>query len=119
SVYEVRNRKSRWAVRCFLRQVSDQQRRYTLLSQHLQGFSIPSVVDFEYVTDGILVSGQWFPIVRMEWVEGDSLSSYIAQNIKNPHALTNLAKRLRGLVNSLRGNHLAHGDLQHGNILVT
>src|SRR5439155_7650368 len=36
-----------------------------------------------------------------------------------PKSLLNAAAQWRGLVNSLRGSHLAHGDLQHGNVLVT
>jgi formylglycine-generating enzyme required for sulfatase activity len=119
SVYEVRSGKQRWAVRCFLRQVSDQQQRYSLVSRHLEEVWLPPLVGFEYQSQGIRVRGQQFPVVKMEWVEGDVLPAYVERHLKSPGALRKLAAQWRGLVNSLRGNHLAHGDLQHGNILVT
>lgn len=48
-------------MRCFLRQVSDQQRHYAVLSQHLGGLPLSSLVRFQYVTQGIRVGGPWFP----------------------------------------------------------
>jgi formylglycine-generating enzyme required for sulfatase activity len=119
SVYEIRSGSQRYAVRCLLRQVSDQQQRYERLSRHLAGLSLPSLVDFEYLEHGIRVHARWYPVVKMEWVEGVSLHKYVEQNLHNPAVLGKLAARWRGLVNSLRGSRLAHGDLQHGNVLVT
>lgn len=119
SVYEVHNGRRRWAVRCFARQVSDQQHRYALLSQHLGSLSLESLVEFEYLPEGIRVRNQWYPIVKMEWVEGQALHSFVGGHVGDAQTLLLLAKRWRGLVNSLRGNRMAHGDLQHGNILVT
>ncbi len=119
SVYEVRQGTQRWAVRCFLRRVSDQQARYALLSRHLADLSLPSLVSFEFQPQGIRIRGQQFPLVKMDWVDGLALHSYIERRLADSAALRNLAAQWRGLVNSLRGNRLAHGDLQHGNILVT
>lgn len=119
SVYEITSNGQRWAVRCFLRQVSDQQRRYNLLSQHLAGFRIPSLVDFQYLPQGILVRGQWYPVVKMAWADGKTLNNFITESLSNPQVLLELAAKWRGLINSLRGNRLAHGDLQHGNIIVS
>jgi hypothetical protein len=118
-VFEVGNGAYRWAVRCFLQEVSDQARRYSLLSQHLKDISLASLVDFEYQPQGILVQRQWYPIVRMAWVEGKTLQLFITEHLHDAKTLLNLAAQWRGLVNSLRGNRLAHGDLQHGNVLVT
>jgi len=106
-------------VRCMLRNFADQQRRYDLVSRHLEGLSLPPLVEFAYLAQGIRVRGQWHPVVKMEWVEGVALHLYVEQNLHNASALRKLAARWRGLVNSLRGSHVAHGDLQHGNVLVT
>jgi formylglycine-generating enzyme required for sulfatase activity len=119
SVYEMQCGSQRIAVRCMLRNFSDQQRRYDLVSRHLEGLSLPSLVEFAYLAQGIRVHGQWYPVVKMEWVEGIPLHIHVEQNLHNASALRKLAARWRGLVNSLRGSHLAHGDLQHGNALVT
>lgn len=120
SVYQIRNRDRQWAVRCFSRQpVADQHARYTSLSHHLTSVMIPYIVGFEYLPRGIRIRGRFYPIVKMEWVEGLTLNTFIQRNITNRRTLLNLAKRWRGLVNSLVGNRLAHGDLQHGNVMVT
>ncbi len=119
SVYEVRGSGRKWAVRCFLRQVSDQHRRYSLLSHHLSGVWLQSLVGFEYLDQGILVKNRWHPVVKMEWVDGEGLHTFAGRQLHQPAVLLGLAAQWRGLVNSLQGNGLAHGDLQHGNILVT
>ncbi len=119
SVYEMHCGSRRWAVRCLLRKVADQQRRYELLSRHLSGLWLPPLVGFVYLPQGIRVRGEWYPLVKMEWVEGVALHTFVERHLHDPQALYNLAARWRGLVNSLRGSRLAHGDLQHGNVLVT
>lgn len=105
------------AVRCFLRPVTDQERRYRLISEHMRNFSSPNLVGFSYVASGIRIRGQSFPIVTMEWAEGLTLDRFIKRNLGNPDILRRLAARWRGLVANLRGGFMAHGDLQHGNVL--
>ena len=119
SVYEMQSGKKRWAVRCFLRQGADQQRHYGHVSQHLKELWLPFLVDFAYQPEGIRVLGQTYPIVKMQWVDGVALHSYVKKHLKRPQNLLRLAAQWRGLVNSLQGSGLAHGDLQHGNVLVT
>jgi tetratricopeptide (TPR) repeat protein len=117
-VFEVKGASGGSAVRCFLREVTDQQRRYNLLSQHLQAISLPTMVGFQYLSEGIRVRGQWFPIVKMEWVDGQTLDTFVKNNLQNPNVLRSLAAEWRGAVAGLHGAYMAHGDLQHGNVLV-
>jgi hypothetical protein len=119
SVYELVTAQKRWAIRCFVRQVSGTQARYSRLGQHLQTVSLPWLVNFEFILKGILVQGDWYPIVKMEWVEGCPINTYVEDTIKEPQKLASLAAQFRTLVNDLRKEKLAHGDLQHGNIMVT
>lgn len=119
SVYEIQTGVRRWAVRCFLRQALDQQRHYEQISRHLQSLRLPFLVGFEYQTQGIRVSGQTYPIVKMQWVNGVSLHTYIRKQLRRPQALRELAAKWRGLANSLHGSRMAHGDLQHGNVMVS
>jgi hypothetical protein len=118
-VYEIDGGAQHWAVRCFSHPVSDQQRRYSLLSQHMERLDLPALVDFQYLPQGILVDGKWYPIVKMEWVDGDHLHTFVEENLHDSNSLLRLAAQWRGMVNSLRGSNLAHGDLQHGNALIT
>ena len=110
---------ARYAVRCFTREVKDQQRRYNQLSEYLINVLPMSFVHFEFLERGISLKGDWYPIVRMEWVEGESLSSFVGANLDDPDALRQLAARWRGgPAASLRGLGIAHNDLQHGNVMV-
>lgn len=117
-VYEVRNGARRIAVKCFTRQVSDLQRRYNLISQHLQGFWMPQLVRFEYQEQGIRVQGQPYPIVKMDWIDGEQLHNFVKKHLSNASALLALAQQWHELVVKLQGARMAHGDLQHGNVLV-
>ena len=55
----------------------------------------------------------------MEWLSGEILGNYIAANISNAKALSNLANQIAEIYATLRSLNIAHGDLQHGNIIVS
>lgn len=118
SVYRVHCGQRDWAVRCFLRDFRDQQERYAAISDHLGRVRLPYTVDFTFLSQGILVRGQWYPILKMEWVEGERLDRYIERHLRNPSALLSLARRWIDMVKMLQQARVAHGDLQHGNVLV-
>ena len=106
------------AVRCFTREVNDQQERYGYLSDYLRGVRPPSFVGFQYVERGIKVKGDWYPIVRMDWAEGSRLDKFVEDHISAPDTFIDLAARWRGVNGTLRGLRIAHNDLQHGNVMV-
>ena len=58
------------------------------------------------------------PIVIMDWVDALPLKKYISQNICRPQILLSLAESFKTMVGELHKLHFAHGDLQHGNIMV-
>ena len=108
-----------FAVRCFTREVSDQQTRYNELSDYLINVLPPSFVHFEYLERGISVRGSWYPIVKMEWVAGEQLSKFVGSRFNEPDTLRRIAAQWRGgTTASLRGLRIAHNDLQHGNVMV-
>lgn len=119
SVYQMNCGPRRWAVRCFLREVSDQQARYQAISMHLEAAKLPTTVGFEFLSQGIRIRGQWYPILKMEWIDGEPLNTYIERNLNNPAALQALASRWLETLAILRRHGIAHGDLQHGNVLVS
>jgi hypothetical protein len=55
----------------------------------------------------------------MDWTPGTRLDTAIEQHLDNTDKLRQLAERWIALCRSLRHAQIAHGDLQHGNILVT
>jgi len=118
SVYKLQCPQRTWAIRCFLRQFHDHERRYAAISEHLTRLRLPYTVGFTFLRDGIKVRGQWYPILKMEWVQGEPLSAFIERHLGNRSTLLSLARRWVEMVKELQQASIAHGDLQHGNVLV-
>ncbi|MGH7950920.1 MAG: PEGA domain-containing protein [Limisphaerales bacterium] len=117
-VYNIQSSRGRWAARCFLSEISDQQQRYDVIDKHLKKVRLAHTVLFEYLPKGIEVKGKKYPLLKMEWVQGDSLSTFIEKNVNNPTVLRSLAGKWVKMLTALQATGIAHGDLQHGNILV-
>ena len=109
----------RWAVKCFTRYVRDQAIRYEQVSKALRNVSSQWKVEFDYLPEGLLCQGVWYPALKMEWVEATGLLPYVQGHLRDQAKLADLAARFADLVRDLSLNGIAHGDLQHGNILVT
>ena len=62
-----------WAVKCFTREAPGLRERYAEISKHLQRAKLPFTVDFTYLEKGIRVAGAWYPVLKMQWVEGLTL----------------------------------------------
>jgi hypothetical protein len=107
-----------WAVKCFTRHVSGLQGRYHAISAHLKQADLPFTVDFTYLDEGIRIRGEWFPVVKMHWVEGFPLNEFVKDSLDRPALLTALAELWLRLARRLREAAIGHGDLQHGNILL-
>lgn len=119
SVYQLACPKARTvAVRCFLRDFSDNQDRYAAISAHLGRMRLPYMADFTYLANGIRVNGRWYPILKMDWLEGEALQTYVERNLHNPDALRSLAEQWVQMSKLLRSSAIGHGDLQHGNVII-
>jgi hypothetical protein len=108
----------RWAAKCFLTDVPDQQARYQAIAAHLSEHDLPALVTFDYQQPGIRVEGTAYPLLKMAWVEGTALNTWIRTHRDDPDALQALATAWADLLADLQAAQIAHGDLQHGNVLV-
>jgi hypothetical protein len=119
TVYKVQRAGSPpWAVKCFTRQVSNLHTRYKQISDHLQQKKRRFAVDFQYLQEGIQVGGLWYPVVKMQWVEGFTLNEFLRERVANPSLLEQLCQLWLRLGAELREDKTAHGDLQHGNVML-
>jgi serine/threonine protein kinase len=107
-----------WAVKCFTREVTGQRERYREISAHLDQVKLPFTVDFQYVEPGIRAGGQWYPFLKMRWVEGFNLNQFVSDYLDKPKTLKLLLPLWVKLARLLRQNEVAHADLQHGNVLL-
>lgn len=121
NVYQLQGESQAWAVRLFLREDPDRARRYTGLTTHLAGLpALPRCLAyFDYQPTGLRLAAGSFPLLKMAWKEGVALNVWVEKHLNESMALQALAERWKQTLQSLSAAQLVHGDLQHGNILVT
>lgn len=108
----------KWAVKCFTREVPGLQERYSAVAKHLAASRPSFMVDFHYLPQGIRVRGQWYPILKMRWVDGLLLSDFAREYCHKPVIMEKLAELWVKLAARLGEANIAHGDLQHGNVIL-
>ena len=116
------------AVKCFTSPYPIRAERYEAVSDYFDTLfsrNTPSVrflAESYYARQGIQVGRRWQPVLVMEWVEGELFNRHVgalcAQGYPKAQLLA-LARTWTELVRALRADRLVHGDLQHGNMLVT
>lgn len=65
-----------------------------------------------------MVLGTWYPLLKMEWAAGHNLIRWIDDHHADRSRTSALATRFAALAADLSAAGMAHGDLQHGNLLV-
>lgn len=119
SVFPFFNRNNeKFALRLWVADIDNAKSRTIAISKFLENLNSPYFLGFKYIDGAIVINGSYQPIVLMDWVEGVSLKEYINENIGNPASLRQVANRFLEMVSFLHKKEIAHGDLQHGNILV-
>ena len=106
------------AVRCFHRHVQDRAIRYAAICTYLTHNPSEFFVPVRFVSRGIQVGGNWYPITFMQWVEGDTLEAYLMRHLNSTAEIAHLSLEFQKLVADLERLSVAHGDLSHRNILV-
>ena len=107
-----------WAVKCFTREVPGLKDRYRGISEHLEKVPFSFMVEFHYIEPGVRIGKQWYPFLKMRWVEGLRLNQFVADYLDKPKTLKLLLPLWVKLSAKLREAKIAHGDLQHGNVLL-
>jgi hypothetical protein len=109
------------ALRCYIRDDASSRDRYSALNAYLARHDLsPYVSGANWLDNAIRVNQATWPVLTMEWIDGRTLNEYVDFLVagSNAAALTTLAARWRELVALLQRSEFAHGDLQHGNVMV-
>ena len=72
----------------------------------------------DFQQSGINVRQQTFPIVRMDWVEGDTLGIWLDKHFGDARALEKARTDFAAIARFLEQKGIAHGDIQNGNVMV-
>src|SRR3569623_293092 len=108
-------------VRVFVKRSDERRERYFAISEYLRNRRLECLVGFDYHEKGIRANGKWWPLVTMDWVDGVVLFDWCRAQceLRNQQALFAASEHWVHIVGELQANRVAHGDLQHANVMVT
>lgn len=112
-----------FAVRVFNRRQDERLEHYQTISDYLDQRAVSSIVNFDYDERGIRSAGdgKLYPLLTMDWVPGITLFEWARDRSREGYAeaLTIAADVWLHLVRELSQHQIVHGDLSHGNVLVS
>lgn len=106
------------AVRCFIGSNGDYANRLKKIAPFIRNINDSWKSNIEFIDNEINVNGRWFPVVKMDWVDGLLLDKYINKNLQDNSKLTMLQKQIAIVSSSLEKQNISHGDIQEGNIII-
>lgn len=119
SVFKVETADGIKALKCFTRPQAGRFTAYQQIQQVVHKSQY--IVDFQFLDSEIYVfdMADYFPVLIMEWIDGESLTHSLTQAVKsnNREKLELLAKLFDQLATWLLAQPFAHGDLKPDNIM--
>ena len=111
-----------YALKCFTKEQEGRTDAYRQIAEELDMVEYPYIIFVKYIEKEVCVDCQCeedkFPVLLMDWVDGDTLEAYIAANYHNQSSMSMLCYRFGKMAAWLRTQSFAHGDLKSDNIIV-
>jgi serine/threonine protein kinase len=111
-----------YALKCFTEEQEGRADAYRQIADELDLLDSPYITSVKYMEKELFVDSQCeedeFPVLLMDWVEGEMMETYISSNYCNQYAMSMLCYRFGKMAAWLRTQSFAHGDIKPDNIIV-
>ena len=111
-----------YALKCFTEEQEGRADAYRQIADELDMVDSPYITSVKYMEKELFVESQCeedeFPVLLMDWVEGETMEAYIAANYHNQSAMSLLCYRFGKMAAWLRTQSFSHGDIKPDNIII-
>ena len=111
-----------YALKCFTEEQEGRADAYRQIADELDMVDSPYITSVKYMEKELFVDSQCeedeFPVLLMDWVDGETMEAYIAANYHNQSAMLMLSYRFSKMAAWLRTQSFSHGDIKPDNIIV-
>ena len=111
-----------YALKCFTEEQQGRAEAYRQIAAELDLLDSPYITSVKYMEKELFVDSQCeedeFPVLLMDWVEGETMEAYIVANYYNQSAMSLLCYRFGKMAAWLRSQSFAHGDVKPDNIII-
>ena len=111
-----------YALKCFTEEQEGRADAYRQIADELDLLDSPYITSVKYMEKELFVDSQCeedeFPVLLMDWVDGETMEAYIAANYRNHSAMLMLSYRFGKMAAWLRTQSFSHGDIKPDNIIV-
>ena len=111
-----------YALKCFTEEQQGRAEAYRQIADELDLLDSPYITSVKYMEKELFVDSQCeedeFPVLLMDWVDGETMEAYIAANYRNHSVMSMLSYRFGKMAAWLRTQSFSHGDIKPDNIIV-
>ena len=111
-----------YALKCFTEEQEGRAEAYRQIAEGLEFVDSPYITFVKYLEKELFVDSNCeddeFPVLLMDWIEGETMETYIADHYMDNHAISMLCYRFCKMAAWLRSQPFAHGDIKPDNIMV-
>ncbi len=111
-----------YALKCFTEEQEGRAEAYRQIADELEFVDSSYITSVKYLDKEIFVDCSCeedeFPVLLMDWIDGETMENYIAENYQDNYAMAMLCYRFCKMAAWLRSQPFAHGDIKPDNIMV-
>jgi len=111
-----------YALKCFTEEQEGRAEAYRQIAEEFEFVDSSYITSVKYLEKELFVDSncedEEFPVLLMDWIEGETMETYVADNYTDTHAMAMLCYRFCKMAAWLRSQSFAHGDIKPDNIMV-